>query len=201
MGRLASVTLQSRSPYSQSRPHIVEKLNKENPKDYEERTWKERLHTDSQGNVFIPAMAFKNAIAEVARFLSIQIPGKGKSTYTKHFEAGVMILQPCALLNPSTGEPIHKDSVRGDWVFVPADGVRGSGKRVWKCYPIIDSWKTTVEFMIFDDTITPPVFEHHLGQAGQLIGIGRWRPRNLGTYGLFEATKVEWTDLNQEIAA
>jgi hypothetical protein len=49
-------------------------------------------------------MAFKNCLAEIAKYLSLQIPGKGKTTYTKHFEAGVMVLDGLAL-------PERKDTV------------------------------------------------------------------------------------------
>ena len=47
-------TLKSCSPYSQSRHHSEPKLEKESPKDYELRTWRYRLHTDKNGNVYIP---------------------------------------------------------------------------------------------------------------------------------------------------
>lgn len=199
MGKIATVTLMSTSPYSQSRPHDEAKLNKENPKDYEERTWKHRLHLDKDGQVFIPPMALKNCIAEAAKFLSIQIPGKGKSTYTKHFDAGVSVTERALLFrqsDPST--PIVADSVKGDWIFTPSDGVRGSGKRVWKCYPLIDAWVAEVEFMIIDDTVTEEVFWQHLRQAGMLIGVGRFRPRNGGYYGKFDVVEEsrKWETMN-----
>src|SRR5262245_66011200 len=84
---IATAELEGISPYSQSKHHITPKKERELPKDYEERTWRERLHVNKDGYVFIPPMAFKNCIAEIAKFLGVQIPGKGKSTYTKHFEA------------------------------------------------------------------------------------------------------------------
>ena len=37
-----------------------------------------------EGEIVIPAMAFKQALDGVAKRLGDQIPGKGKSTYTKH---------------------------------------------------------------------------------------------------------------------
>lgn len=121
-------------------------------------------------------------------FLSMQIPGKGKSTFTKHFESGVMV-------NDVSLIGIHKDDVIGDWVFVPVDGVRGGGKRVYKCYPLIPpGWQTDVNFMILDDTITESVFRQHLIQAGSIIGIGRFRPRNNGYYGRFKVLDIDWKE-------
>lgn len=184
--KTAIATLRSISPYSQSRHYDVPKLNKELPKDYEARTWRERLHTNGEGNVYIPPMSFKNCLSEAAKYLGIQIPGKGKSTYTKHFEAGVLVMEPLVL-------PLKRDDVAGEWLFVPSDGIRGSGKRVDKCFPTIQEWGGEVTFFVLDETITEDVFLNHLTQAGQFIGIGRFRPRNNGFYGRFAVESVSWS--------
>lgn len=183
--KVAIAHLASQSPYSQNRHYNVEKLSKELPKDYEARTWRNRMHTDANGNVIIPPMAFKNCLSEIAKYLSMQIPGKGKSTYTKHFEAGVLCTEPLVL-------PIKAEEVDGEWLYVPADGVRGSGKRVEKCFPIIHAWEGYVPFLIFDETVTEDVFKMHLQQAGAFIGIGRFRPRNNGFYGRFTVKSIKW---------
>jgi len=182
---IAEATLKSISPYSQSRFHNIPKLEKEGPDDHEARTWQNRVHANDSGNVYIPPMAFKNCIAEAAKFLSVQIPGKGKSTYTKHFEAGIMVLDPLVL-------PIKKEDVEGEWFHVPADGRRGGAKRVLKCFPVIRQWAGTVAYHIIDETITENTFNYHLEQAGMLIGMGRFRPRNNGFYGRFEVQRVKW---------
>ena len=176
--------LKSVSPYSQSRHYEVEKLPKEGPDKFEERTWRERMHANEQGFVYIPPMAFKNCLSEIAKFLGEQIPGKGKATYTKHFEAGVLVMDPILL-------PIKKADVPGEWLFVPADGKRGSGKRVKKCFPIIHEWSGDLTAYILDETITLDVFEKHLREAGNFIGIGRFRPRNNGFYGRFKVESVK----------
>jgi hypothetical protein len=185
MARLAKAYLKSIAPYGQSKYHSTEKLNKEIPRDYEARTWRERCHYDDKGQLFIPPMVFKNCLSEAAKFLSIQIPGKGKATYTKHFEAGVMVVKPLPL-------PIMKDEVEHEWLFVPSDGKRGGGTRVEKCFPLIHSWEGEVEFHIIDETITEDVFIKHLEEAGNLIGVGRFRPRNNGYYGRFEVIDVKF---------
>lgn len=179
-------TLQSMADYSQSRYHGTEKLPKENHRDYEKRTWRERVHATPDGHVFMPAMGFKNCLSEAAKFLSVQIPGKGKATYTKHFEAGVLVMDNIVL-------PDMKAEIEGEWLFVPSDGKRGGGSRVEKCFPVIHDWRAEVPFHIVDDTITPEVFEDHLRQAGQFIGLGRFRPRNNGFYGRFEVEGLSWS--------
>ena len=185
--RRVTVTTQSISAYSQSRFHDTDKLDKEQHDDYERRTWKERAHYDEDGHVFIPAIQFKKALEEIPKFLGSQIPGRGKSTYTKHFEAGIMVLEGIQL-------PETRESVKGEWLLVPSDGKRGGSSRVKKCFPLIPKWAGKIVFHIIDDTITEPVFEHHFREAGQFIGIGRWRPRKTGMYGRFEPLKFEWSE-------
>jgi len=183
--KTATVTIRGVSPYSQSKHYTTEKLAKENAKDYEARTWRDRLHVTDDGSVFIPPMSFKNCLSEAAKFLGIQIPGKGKSTYTKHFEAGVLVTDAMIL-------PIKKEEVKGEWLFVPSDGVRGSGKRVDKCFPVIHEWGGEVTFYVLDETVTEEVFRNVLEQAGAFIGIGRFRPRNNGFYGRFKVEAIAW---------
>lgn len=188
--RTITATLQSVSFYSQSR-HYTDppKKEKESHKDYEARTWMERCHYGNDGKIYIPPMAFKNCLAEAAKYLSIQIPGKGKSTYTKHFEAGILVTDGLAL-------PFDRKTIKGEWFFVPADGKRGGSKRVEKCFPVIPEWSGEVEFHIVDETITEEVFRYHLEQAGKFIGIGRFRPRNNGFYGRFNVIKLKTKELD-----
>lgn len=178
--KIAKVKITGITTLAQGKYINVEKLPKELPKDYEIRTWRERLHYDQNGVVFIPNFALKNCLSEAAKFLSIKIPGKSQATYTKHFEAGVMVME-CMSLG------IKKDAVDGQWLFVPSDGKRGGGKRVEKCFPVMPQWEGNAEFLILDETITEDVFTTHIQQAGQFIGLGSLRPRNNGFFGRFDA--------------
>jgi hypothetical protein len=183
--------LKSVSPYSQSKAYEVDSAQGESKDDYSRRTWRNYMHVDKDGNVIIPAGSFKNCLSEAAKFMSISVPGKGKATYTKHFEAGVLVGT-----SPSTG--VKAADVEYEKLFLPSDGVRGSGKRIWKYYPLIPSWEAAVEFLVVDDTVlqssikdrTRTVFQDVLEGAGQFIGIGRFRPRNNGYYGRFEVVKL-----------
>jgi len=180
----AKIKLTGITPISFSRFHNIQKDPKESNDDHEKRTWRERLHYDEKGMCYIPLMAVKNCLSDCAKYLSIQIKGKGKSTYTKHFEAGILVNNHIEL-------NIHKDDVDENWQHVPSDGRRGGTKRVPKCFPEIKKWGGETTVTILDDTITKEVFEQHLVEAGRFIGIGRFRPRNNGYYGRFTA-EVEW---------
>jgi len=167
--------------------HNTPKEDRELHADHEKRTWREKLHYDKKTNeVFIPPMMFKNCLANVARYLSIQIPGQGKKTYTKKIESGILVIDEIPL-------GINKDDVDHEWVHVPSDGKRGGTSRVNKCFPIIQpGWKCKVPFHILDPIITEDVFLEHLSEAGQFIGIGRFRPQNNGYYGRFTVEKLQW---------
>lgn len=185
--KTVAATLRGISPMSQSRQHDTPLLEKEGKDAHEKRTWREKLHYDAKGMVFIPPMALKMALDEVAQMMGRQIPGKGKSTYTKHFRAGVLCMEPAAL-------NVHKDELEGEWINANSDGVRGSGKRVKRCFPKIpEGWSAKPTFVILDDTITKQVFEDHLKEAGTFVGIGRFRPKNGGFYGRFTVEKFEWS--------
>lgn len=189
----ATAKIELISPYCQSRFHDEPKLAKELADDYERRTWKKRLHIDESGQVVIPAMAFSNCIKEAAKFLGIQIPGKGKSTWTKHFESGISVID-----DVPTGR--SEDDAIEQRMFVPSTGVRGDGKRVMKSYPILTPPKLVVEpdFIIVNDIITPEVFAQHLQQAGQLIGIGAFRIRNNGVFGRFKVLEINWVESGKQ---
>lgn len=176
--------LVSNSPIQFSRYHNTPKLDKESNDDYEVRTWINKAHFDDKGNVLIPAIFFKNALAEVAKYLSIQIPGKGKNTYTKHFEAGLMILEP--LITGKTKEDIEMFSVFGS-----SQGMRGKGARVLKFFPTLREWSGTFDIMVLDETITKDVLSEHIINCGKFQGFGTWRPRNGGTYGRFELKELK----------
>lgn len=187
--KIARVKMKSLSPYSQSRAHAEPKLDgeKESADDYERRTWRARCHTTPEGKIYIPPMAFKHALSEAAAYLSEKIPGKRNATWTKHFLAGVLVTKGPVL-------DITKDEVEGEWVYAHANGQRGSGTRVMRCFPIIPQWEAEVTFVILDELINRDAFTRHIQEAGNFIGIGRFRPRNGGFLGRFSADVVEWKD-------
>jgi len=185
--KTATVKIQGTTPYSASAVFRSPKLAREKPDDYEERCWRERLHVTPEGKAAIPGMAFKLALEAAARFRGEKIKGRGNQTYAKRFVSGVLVLEDLALA-------IKAGDVRGVRLFVPADGVRGSGKRVWKTFPTIDEWGGTVVFTILDDeVIDNEAFESHIAEAGNFIGVGRWRPQNGGLNGRFLVRGVKWS--------
>jgi hypothetical protein len=181
--RRYKVLIQGVSPYSQSRYINVPKLEKEGHDAYDRRVWKDKAHI-KDGQMVIPPLAIKNCLYETAKYLSEKIKGKGNSTWTKHFEAGIMIFDDIPVANES--------DILMEAIPVAADGVKGSGKRVIRHFPYIKpGWLGEFIIQVVDDTITTEILTRYLEQGGMFIGIGRWRPRNGGLYGRFRVEGME----------
>ncbi len=196
--QIVQATLKGNAPLYQSRFHNVDKEPKELADAYEQRTWRHRLHTAGlyQGQVDAPddaviinALALKGMMAAIAKYLSVQIPGKGKTTYTKHFKAGVHV-PPHPILNYN-GKPLMVGDVQPRPMHVPVQA--GSGSRVMRIYPEIPpGWEMDVTFWVVDSIISKDVFLDHLTQAGLLTGLGAFRIGNGGIAGSFTIEKFDW---------
>jgi hypothetical protein len=179
--------LESLTPYSQSGFLRSQKGPKETHEEFEERCWRERMHVVN-GSVVIPQMALKYAIDEACKRLAIQVPGEGKTRYTKYFEAGYYV-ESAPVLN------IDPENVAGEWLWCSSDGKKGKAAqgKVQRCYPIFPEWKTVATFVIYDDKIPADIFERCLVAAGIYVCLGRFRAENQGTNGKFRVTKTGWS--------
>ena len=175
----AEVDIVGLTPFGFSKAINSTKSTGESHDDFEERTWREKIHTDSQGNAFISPMALKNCLSDCAKYLSESVPGKGKATFTKHFDAGVLVTEPLML-------GLKAKDIPAERLFVPADGKKGGPKRVWKNFPKVDPWKVHAVIDVIDPTIKPEKLEQYLKYAGQFIGLGYFRPRHGGFWGKFK---------------
>lgn len=176
--------LKSVSPYTSSKHHGIPREDRETAEAHEARTWRHKLTCDRDGNGYINPAAFKFALSSAGKYTGDQIPGKGKRTYTKLFESGVLITDPLMI-------GIHRDNVDGIDVFVNVDGKRGSGKRVMRRFPFVPQWEGMLKIIILDDGITEPVLKKHLIIAGQFIGVGQYRCEVGGTNGRFEVLSLK----------
>ena len=180
------------SPYSQSAKHDTPFLDRESHDDYDKRTWREKCTTNREGQVCVPAMAFKQCLDTAAFKLGEKVPGRRNSTYKNFYASGFFCDADMPLNN---GKAVLQKEVESVQISANSDGVRGSGKRVPRRFPSIPKWNGVVEFTILDDLITREVFERHVKAAGIVVGIGRFRPEKGGTNGRFRAVKFEWQDV------
>jgi hypothetical protein len=183
--KTAIVRIESAAPLTQSRKHDLPKLEREAADAYEQRTWKDKAHVNSDGKIEIPAFALKCALVSAARYSGDQIPGKGKSTWTKKLQSGVIIPE-----NAVTNCTV--DSITPITINANSDGVRGSGKRVFRTFPQLLKWSAEFTVIVCDELVTEPVLQKYFTYAGQFIGIGQYRPENGGTNGRFSAKVVSF---------
>lgn len=183
--KTAILKLTSAAPLTQSRKHDEPKLEKELADAYEKRTWRSKAHVGESGHIEIPAFAIKCAVVAAAKYAGDQIPGKGKSTWTKKFQCGILIpdnaITDCTL-----------DDVKPITINANSDGVRGSGKRVFRTFPQLHKWTATVGVLVLDEIITRDVLEKYFTAAGQFVGVGQYRPENGGTNGRFSVQVLEF---------
>jgi hypothetical protein len=193
---VATLSIAGITPYSQSRQHDDPLLEGEARDAYDARTWRSKLNIaerDGKPTVVIPAHGLHQAIAAAAKYSKRQIPGQGKATWTAKFLAGITLME-----DPSLG--IDPASVGCVTISANADGIRGSGKRVTRRFPIIPTWSATFDVYILDQIITQEVFREMVEISGMFIGIGRFRPEKGGTNGRFKIASLAWAD-NRRLAA
>lgn len=105
---VALTTLESMSPYSQSRFHNEPKFENEDAGEYDQRTWRSHLHVVN-GKVVIPAKAIHDCLIEAAQYSGKKIVGAGQKTWTAKFEGGIAILDSACLgITPDEGNPPGK---------------------------------------------------------------------------------------------
>ncbi|MCA3375674.1 MAG: hypothetical protein INF64_00990 [Roseomonas sp.] len=193
---VARLSIVGLTAYSQSRQHDEPKLEGENHEAYDQRTWRSKLSVatrDGKPTVVIPAHGLHQAIAAAAKYSKRQIPGQGKATWTAKFLSGITLMDDPALgIDPATVNVVT--------ISANADGIRGSGKRVPRRFPIMPEWETTFDVYILDPIITQDVFREMVEIAGMFIGIGRFRPEKGGTNGRFRIASLVWED-NRKLAA
>lgn len=181
------------SPYSQSAKYETPVLDRESADDYDTRTWRDHCTVNSDGIVCIPSMAIKQGLDRTAQKLAIKVPGRRGATFKSFFQSGVFCNANAPIKNGQWLKPEDGDCAL---IYANADGVRGSGKRVWRRFPAFHDWHALIECVVVDDIITNPIFEQTFKAFGIIVGIGRFRPENGGINGRFRVEKFEWEDLN-----
>jgi hypothetical protein len=182
--RIATVSLKSMTPYSQSRYVTIPRDTNESHETHEQRIWIERAHwmkIKGEDHLVIPGIHFKNAIAEAAKYYNEKIPGKGHSTWSKNFRSGVMVIDQL-----DTG-------YTRETVLSETHLCKVGGGNVPKTFPVVPVWEGVISYHVLDDFITEDVFRRYLEASGRLVGVGKSRPLKSGYYyGTFEVLELAW---------
>lgn len=188
--RTVTVKVEGITLYSASKPVETNLQVGETHDEHERRRWREKAHTTPEGRVYIPGENFKLALDTAASLLGEKIKGKGNQTWPKQFRAGVTNMGDLDL-------GVQIDDVNHIAVYCHSDGKReGKAGRVWRYFPFLPTWKGEIKFAIFNDQITPDVFERFFTAAGVMAGVGRGRPSTgcAAGNGRFKPTSFVWAE-------
>jgi len=132
---------------------------------------KEATYVTADGDVGIPAMAFKNALITAAhKDIGIEKTLVRKSLFLKCSDANLVI--------PFTdaSDPV----IREDMVRV------GAGSSDMRYRPEFSSWSASVSLEFDAEMLQPKDILALAGRAGFGVGICEWRPEKSGEFGRFE---------------
>jgi len=137
----------------------------------------DKLYLTADGKPYVPSTYIRNSLIEAGK--SIQIKGRGKSTYSKLLGSSLIVQPDAILINSTSG-----------WEPFTTTVVNPTTKgRVMVTRPMFKDWKLNFEAVVLDD-IPEEVFRNILDEAGRYVGIGDWRPAKKGMYGKFIVTKL-----------
>jgi len=188
-----TIKIQGITPYSASRKtDEIPMMDRESHADYEQRVWRDKVTTDAQGRVCIPAMAFKQGIDTAGYKLGEKVPNRRGATFKNFITSGIVCEGDAPLR--VNGSWLTKDDAKPVTISANADGVRGSAKRVPRTFPVFNQWECEVVFVVTDDILTEAVVEQHVKALGVLVGVGRFRPEKGGPNGRFKVLDFVWED-------
>lgn len=178
--------------------------------EYDDRTWQQKLcrtgqqklWLDDQKLLVLSPFCVTNSLVEAAIWLdeiTIQVvrlsAGKlsGSKTFTTRFLSGI---------TPGRAPEVFVRNGKGEWrraeikdvkpvtINVPADGKRGSKKRVDRVFPALHNWAAEGDCYVWDELITKEVFTRHFETVGRFIGWGSMRRGGGGVNGSFTVASL-----------
>lgn len=162
----------------------------ETHEQHDDRVWREMVHYDKNGYACLVSAQIRKGLVDVAKHLCMQVPGKGKATYTKRFERGVALKETNILIEPK----VKKADLQSTRIYVPSKPQDPKGGKVWRTFPTFPEWSCKFTLLILDADINEGVLRKHLEGMGLLIGIGAMRVGNGGEGGQFEITSFKWRE-------
>jgi hypothetical protein len=131
-----------------------------------------------EGTLYQPNTHIRGSLIEAGKEFTIK--GKGKSTYSKVIGYSVEV-------NPMEIE--HKKTKWETYSVLAVNPTTGGRNPVHR--PMFREWELDFQLTFDESRIHPDVMKEILETAGQIVGIGDWRPNKKGTFGKFEVIKWE----------
>lgn len=165
---------------------------KEDPIERERRIWREKLYTNSHGNVILPGHNLHQAMITACKYWGQKIQGEGNKTYSNVVSSAVIAEN---LEFGVSGEvkftPIHKDDSRivGFGCNCNGNPSKGGCSTVWKIRPCLTGWEAEGTIMVLDQRLTLDVLRTIFTTMGVFVGLGDWRPQH-GRFALISIEEI-----------
>jgi hypothetical protein len=187
-----SFAIQGIAPYSQSKMLSETRGKKESWDEFETRTWKDKAHTNGDGDsIVIAGHAIHQMLVVGAQKGRLQ-PKAAKSAR----EGLANRLVTGIALQGDAETSMKLSEARCVAINAHANGKRGSGTRVIRKYPEWpQGWTATFDVLVLDDSLTLDDLKSALEWGGLVCGLGRFRPENMGIYGRFTVTSYNPSEL------
>lgn len=151
--------------------------------DFEERIWKDKVHSNSKGEIIAPAEWLKQALVHSQKQSNhpIKSPGARKATDTmRPFFISGILFEDSPVMN-------------GKGVFTQENllpykamcKIPSTGGSVPVIRPMMNKWSMRISYAILDQAINEAMIKECLEWIGLYSGIGDYRPQNGGTFGRF----------------
>lgn len=138
-------------------------------------------YRNADGKCFIPADQIRGALISAGSYVKSKVGGRSKSM--KIIVAAMFMIEPEQVLIPDYDAIDKRSAVNRN--------IKG---RVIVIRPKWSTWEAEFTLNVYEDTITQETIEQLFEYAGNLVGIGSFRPTNNGLFGRF---KLESLRLNQ----
>lgn len=126
------------------------------------------------GKIAIPSYVMQANLIKGCKSLK-----KGKSA-----GAGLIVENDATLIFPDQSLPIESIYEKEEYQFYMSVVMRGI--RIMRMRPIFPEWGAEFDISFYDDLFKQSELDQVLRVAGDMIGLGDWRPEKYGKYGRYE---------------
>jgi hypothetical protein len=135
-------------------------------------------YRNSDGKCFIPPDQIRGSLITAGSYVKAKVGGRSKSM--KILVAAMFMVSPEQIIIPDYDAIDKRSAVNRN--------IKG---RVIVIRPKWSQWQADFELSVYEDSISKEQIAQLFEYAGNLVGIGSFRPTNSGLFGRFELTKLE----------
>lgn len=133
---------------------------------------------NQDGSCFIPSDHIRGSLIGAGSYVKAKVGGRSKSM--KVVVAAMFMVDPEQILLPDYDAIDKRSAVN-----------RNIKARVISIRPKWTTWEAEFTLNVYENTITVETIKQLFEYAGNLVGIGSFRPTNNGLFGRFELVEIQ----------